>query len=316
MRRKPFLQRRRRLALLVIAAGALSLALTTGALAVFPDSNVGSYAACLNTSGAAAGTFSQVKPGDVPAKACGSNQMLVHLSGGDITAVRTPPGSGLTGGTDNGAATLSLAGGQVLPQTCAGGQVPKWNGTSWTCGDDIDTDTNTTYSAGQGLDLDGEDGTTFNILPQYALPQGCGSGQVAKFNSNFGGFWSCQNDATGQAVLPAYHLLGIDDDVGFDGREIKTIASLSLPAGKWAVHANLELVNQDYDFQPFGCRLAGATFNGGHLDQGRFNGLEDHETRPLLLGTSVTLAAPTVVYVECNGFKLSVAGYFDALAVQ
>jgi hypothetical protein len=139
------------LALAFVTAGFALWA--TGALAVFPDSDAASYAACLNTAGGAAGTFSQVAVGDSPAKACGQNQTLVHLSGGDITAVRTPPGSGLTGGTENGAASLSLASGQSLPQTCSNDQVPKWNGTGWSCGADNDTQPHAWESTGQNVGI-------------------------------------------------------------------------------------------------------------------------------------------------------------------
>src|SRR5205085_1470942 len=119
-------------------------------------------------------------------RSCGSNQTVVHLSGGDITAVNA--GTGLTGGSTNGAATLSLATGQTLPQTCSGSQVPKWNGTAWSCG----TDNDTTYSNGTGLDLSGN---IFNVSPSYRLPQSCSNNQVAK--SNGSNSWSCQDDAVG-----------------------------------------------------------------------------------------------------------------------
>lgn len=45
---------------------------------------------------------------------------------------------------------------------CASGEIIKFSGISWSCGQDIDTDTDTTYSAGQGLSLVG---TEFNIEP-------------------------------------------------------------------------------------------------------------------------------------------------------
>jgi hypothetical protein len=169
-----------------VAAAALVLS-AANALAVFPDDHVASYAACLSTAGSAAGTFSRVAVGDAPASPCGSNQMLVHLSGGDITSVIAGPG--LSGGGSNGSATLSLAAGQALPQTCSSGQIPEWNGTGWSCGDDNDT----TYSNGTGLDLLG---TTFSVKPGYRLPQSCSDGQVAKSN---GSSWSCATDIAGGA---------------------------------------------------------------------------------------------------------------------
>jgi hypothetical protein len=168
------------------AAAALVLSAAT-ALAVFPDDHVASYAGCLNTAGSAAGTFSRVALGDQPSSPCGSNQMLVHLSGGDITSVTAGPG--LSGGGANGATTLSLAAGQALPQTCSSGQIPEWNGTGWSCGVDNDT----TYSNGTGLDLSG---TTFSVKPGYRLPQSCSDGQVAKSN---GSTWSCATDIAGGA---------------------------------------------------------------------------------------------------------------------
>jgi len=143
-----FKMTRRRLA--VVAGLVLAGASAGGAIAAFPDTNVESYAGCLNIGGNSGGQIGQVAVGDVPLKACGSNQKLIHLSGGDITNVIA--GTGLSGGGDNGAVTLSLDSGHSLPQNCSNGQVAKSNGSNaWSCAGDNDT----TYSAGTGLKLTG-----------------------------------------------------------------------------------------------------------------------------------------------------------------
>jgi len=66
--------------------------------------------------------------------------------------------------------------------SCGVGQLPKWNGTSWECADDIDTDTDTT-------------------IPDTTIPNtdvladlDCGEGQVAKY---INGAWVCAEDLIG-----------------------------------------------------------------------------------------------------------------------
>jgi hypothetical protein len=68
----------------------------------------------LNTKTSPGGTFVNVAQGDSPSKACGSGQVLVHLSGGDITNVATPTGSGLSGKLDGIDSTAFLFGYQVV----------------------------------------------------------------------------------------------------------------------------------------------------------------------------------------------------------
>ena len=54
----------------------------------------------------------------------------------------------------------TLEGADPFPAGCSNGQVAKYDGNSWECGDDIDTDTDTTYTAGDGLNLSG---TQFSV---------------------------------------------------------------------------------------------------------------------------------------------------------
>ena len=60
-------------------------------------------------------------------------QTPVHVSGGDTTEVATPSAGGLQGETENGAASIGLQQTHKLPQGCGGGEVAKWNGSTWAC---------------------------------------------------------------------------------------------------------------------------------------------------------------------------------------
>jgi hypothetical protein len=127
---------------------------------------------------------------------CGSGQVLKSngstwscgsdIAGGDITAVNTPAGGGLQGGVTSGDASLGL-------QACGSGQVLKSNGSTWSCGPDIDTDTNTTYSAGSGLDLVSGvfsvDPTDFNKVP------------AANFSTGYVDFSSALTMAVSQSIV-------------------------------------------------------------------------------------------------------------------
>jgi len=109
----------------------------------YPTDSVTVMTGCLTTSGTSAGNVMSIAIGSRPAKSCGSNQVLVHLSGGTITRITagngvTLAGSGGTGGTgfvDNGFTTVGLDSHYQLPQSgCAAGQVVASDGSGgWTC---------------------------------------------------------------------------------------------------------------------------------------------------------------------------------------
>jgi hypothetical protein len=82
-----------------------ALAAAVYAIAGHQDSVV-SYTGCLAPS---QGTLSRFAVGDAPKSACPGGSVQMHVSGGDISAVRTPSGSGLTGGGENGAVSLGVS---------------------------------------------------------------------------------------------------------------------------------------------------------------------------------------------------------------
>jgi len=212
------------LALVAVVAAGFAL-WASGAVAVFPDSNVTDYAACFSPGPTSILGFTQIAVGDTPAHPCGPNQVVVHLSGGDITAVRTPPGSGLTGGTENGAATLSLASGYSLPQSnCSTGQVPRYSGGNWTCG--TVAGANQSCSTGEFANAIGADGSL-----------GCAT-------------------TPGPNIWTAY-----SGDVILDKDKSATVDTLSLPAGTYFVLATGNGYNTTSDNVDLSCIMR-TSYNG------------------------------------------------------
>ena len=131
-------------------------------------------------------------------------------AGGDITAVTVGPAGGLIGGGAMGDVALSLL------NTCAVNQVLKWNGTTWGCANDVDTDTNSggditsvTTAVGSGL----QGGVTMGDAALSMLTT-CSAGQLLKWN---GAAWGCASD--------------IDTDTNSGGDITDVIAGAGLTGG-------------------------------------------------------------------------------------
>ena len=197
------MKRKLKLLTLLATVAVVSAVMVTTASAGHQTSDVTSYTGCLK-----AGKLSLIAVGDEPANACQPPAVEAHFSGGDITAIVA--GTGLTGGGDNGSASIALAASYQLPQGCAADDVAKWNGTGWDCA----TDASATYIAGEGLDLAG---TTFSIDHDYQLPQSCGLGQSVQLTSilpgTIPGSWGCGDFVeSGQACPDGEVVEAVDDN--------------------------------------------------------------------------------------------------------
>ncbi|MFO1311190.1 MAG: tail fiber domain-containing protein [Burkholderiales bacterium] len=114
---------------------------------------------------------------------------------GNVRVQSVGTGAGLTGGPITGTGTIGLAPTQLLPTTaCASSQIPRWNGSAWTCSADANSGgTVTSVATGTGLAGGPITGAgTLSIATSFQLPQGCTNGQVAK--SGGAGTWACAND--------------------------------------------------------------------------------------------------------------------------
>ncbi|MFN0252441.1 MAG: hypothetical protein ACKV2T_36530 [Kofleriaceae bacterium] len=140
--------------------------------------------------------------------------------GGDISSVTVGAAGGLQGGGTTGDLTLSLL------ATCGMSQVLKWNGSTWVCANDVDTDTNsggdiTSVTTAVGTGLQGGVGAGDAAL---SLLTTCSAGQMLKWG---GSSWSCANDI---------------DTVGGNGDITDVIAGNGLVGGAAVGAATINLV--------------------------------------------------------------------------
>ena len=76
----------------------------------------------------------QFAEGGSPLKPCTGNQVEVHFTG-DLPSILA--GTGLSGTSENGVLTLSIAPLHALPQGSEEFQVARWNGSAWVCGEAV-----------------------------------------------------------------------------------------------------------------------------------------------------------------------------------
>jgi len=82
-------------------------------------------------------------------------------SAGTVTSIAT--GTGLTGGPITASGTIGLAATQLLPTAaCSANQVPKWNGSAWTCAADATGTVNGLVQGGNAFGATATLGTTDN----------------------------------------------------------------------------------------------------------------------------------------------------------
>jgi hypothetical protein len=130
--------------------------------------------------------------------------------GGSGTVTSVLAGTGLQASPNPivGVGSINLAPSYQLPQVCTNGQVAKWNGSAWACGNDIDTDTNSggtviQVATGPGLtggpiNTSGTIGIDSTYL-QRRVAATCTAGSSIRAISESGAV-TCEIDDTGVAV--------------------------------------------------------------------------------------------------------------------
>jgi hypothetical protein len=273
----------------VIAA--IAIVVIVGTAAAGPAGAVKTFTGCLVTGD---GVIIKVKEGDSPKSACTSGQTLARLSGGDITKISVTGGLTLTNGGESGDVEINLDAKYSLPQGCADGRIAEWDTgpdpDRWICGVDSDT----TYTAGTGLDL--SNANQFSIESGYRIP-GKSCTTAGEFSKGFDSNGAIECAAPGTSSLTSLSAAqgnfasgdGVPDD---DSRH--TYVNLSQPAGRYLLIGKGVLLRGDDDigFQEstgaFGC---GLSIGGTTLDQTRFRARDNEDDESY--GFSLTSLATT-----------------------
>ena len=169
---------------------------------------------------------------------------------GTITGVKA--GSGLTGGGTSGTVTLSMT------NTCSNGQILKWNGTKWVCGN-AGTGTITGVTAQAPITGGGSSG---NVT--VGLTNSCSNGQVLQWN---GSKWVCSSAGSGTitAVTAGTDLTGGGSSgnvtLNLDTAKVPQLAASNTFTGSEQVFNNTVIVGPITSFTE-GQLAAGASSAG------------------------------------------------------
>lgn len=203
------------------------------------------------------------------------DQIGAGAGGGDISAVGV--GTGLEGGGASGDVTLQLATAFRLPQSCSGGQVPKWNGSLWACGsDDVGTGGGggggasgdiTRVTAGGGLSGGGDSGdVTLSLADNGVTSSKIASGAVT--NSKLAdGAVSSSKLADGAVIITKLAVNSVGPDQLINGGVIASKLSFPLThsaaiPGTTGGNALIQLTNTRVQTGAYGLMARLGTYSG------------------------------------------------------